>query len=214
MGYYYSVYMTQPSFKIVKELLEENCGDTTGLLWRYPCFNPDKNTPAGLIPYLHRACSFDSLLLVKGLLAVGADPQLRDDLGYPPIFYASARLPGSSPNIMLWLLTNSVKARSTVTWTTDSGWGPLYITARSGNAAMARIILKYGADPRAHRLEGLLPSELARRSGNYVVAKTFEAAETMIDLGEWRPWNHDQYPSTYRQAMRTLLLIAKVHSSD
>ncbi len=32
----------------------------------------------------------------------------------------------------------------------------------------------------------------------------------MIQMGPWRPWNHNEYNSTYRAVMRTLMVLAKV----
>ncbi len=50
---------------------------------------------------------------------------------------------------------------------------------------------------------------------NYTTIKTvIECYEYMIQLKEWRPWNHSKYPSGYRNTMKTLVQLAKKLKND
>ena len=40
--------------------------------------------------------------------------------------------------------------------------------------------------------------------------EVMERYHNLIDLKEWRPWNNNKYPKSYRLCFRNLMLIAKV----
>ncbi len=228
---------TAPSCEIVFCLLYENEGEPSKLLDRYPNFNPDAMPPGSHgMRYIHHACCGEHLSAVRGLLHCGVNLLHKDEDGFTALNLACCNMSQSSAECALLLLQHS-EACSTVNVAENDGWTPLHNAVFDGGdstISVAKALIACGADPTLKNDEGRRPLDVVRhekyevvRHNNQVqnhpnwvrpvrtrtqmmeVLLIAERAHAVLALGEWRPRRAVAFPRSYRNAMRTLLILAK-----
>ncbi len=186
-------------------------GPPAGLLGLY---SPDA-IPADTnrTPYLHHACYKNHFSVVQGLLQWGASLFLRTHYGNSVLIYACCGKEDSRADMIAWLLLHHEDARSTVNWCNNSGSTPLHIASSKGFTKGVIVLLNHGADTTLkdywRRTAPLCI--MSGASGAKEIVEVIESAKKIISAGEWRPKNADMFPIVYRDAMRTLVCLAKVN---
>ena len=210
--------ITNPSYrKVVEPMLRKYEGDATKLRRLYPNFDPEAVATSRL-PYLLWACRVNHFHAVRGLLQCGASLRRKSDVGRTALYYACCVAPCRSDAksrvyMVAWLLSEHSDARATINWASNFGWTGLHITAYWGAAAMVRVLLSYGADITLKDTDGKTALDLARIYGGIETIKVLVKAETclkqQIEIGEWRPQKHSRFSRSYRNTMKTLVVLAK-----
>lgn len=208
----------QPSHDEVQELLLATDGDPTKLLKRYPYFDANERPPNNSFPYLFSACLRNLPAATRGLLALGADVQMRtlSSYGAFPLYYACNGLEESRAKLVSVLLTHSRDARETVNWGNNDDNTPLNRAILYGNIAVVRVLLAHCADLTL-RYHERTPAQFAFGKGYMEIAELLEVAEraqAVLSIGEWRPHKQACFPITYREAMQTLVVLAKARDVD
>ena len=120
--------------------------------------NIDWQHPQGGATPLYVACEFNHHTAVKLLLKLGAKPNLAREDGATPLYKACQDKNGHSvANLLIHYGADVNKPGS-------SGITPLWIAVHLGNAHMADILLKAGADP-TKKVQGWSAFELSRQEG-------------------------------------------------
>ena len=148
---------------------------------------------------LHCACSTGYEAIVRYLLEKGSDPNIMDRFDNTSLHYASW---SGYIKIVELLLKRGIN----INVQDETGNTALHDATVRGHPMVVQMLLYYGADPMIKNKSrpGTIACQLARTSE---IRWIFE----LHKLNEWRPWNHTDYPLSYRQAMRTLVLLAKSH---
>ncbi len=195
--------MENPSYKyVVKPLLDEDSGDPTELLIQYPHFDPHK-VPCDVDEYTYFkiACLYSHYDVVLGLVQCGASLLHIFDTGCTPIFLVTASMP---------LLISENGDNDSIDFIKPTKYDVMKLSTwiLNQNGADASLILgnEYSS-----------PLQLARHFNDHQeLIQLLEHSEIVYNIkkvirsiGEWRPWNNAKYPSTYRKAMITLLLLSK-----
>ena len=211
--------ITVPSYwNVVRPLLYKHEGDATKLCRRYPNFNPDAvpEDTCGL-PYLLWACRVDHFHTVRGLLQCGASLLCKDKHGRSVLHYTCRSYTCHSclsreyrVARLVWLLSEHSDVRATVNWADDEGWTPLHIAANSGATAIICVLLEHGGDITLKNTDGKTALDLAQNPSNRILENAQTCLDKIIELCEWRHQKHSEYPRPYRNAMRTLVVLAKV----
>ena len=92
------------------------------------------------------------------LLAHGADPNVRDNVGYSPLRWCADN--GYLEMARLLLLCGATKMIDD--WGGDRAMTALGLAARDLNADMVKLLLAYGADPQARDVDDLSPLDCLR----------------------------------------------------
>lgn len=106
---------------------------------------------------LHFAVSSQRIDVVKTLVEYGANANLRDYMGFTPLFWATGRY--ADVQIANYLID---KGRASVHITTETGACALHGAALQGNLDCITLLLKYGADPQFTDHNGNTPLDLAK----------------------------------------------------
>ncbi|XP_066987912.1 uncharacterized protein [Macrobrachium rosenbergii] len=113
---------------------------------------------------LHRASHHGEDLIVKLLLAGGADVNMRDVVGNTPL-HAAAQ--AGYNKVVKVLLANGAQLDSM----SQSGMTPLHRAASKGKDLTCNLLLKRGADPKTEDNAGCTPADWARKRGFKSLAK-------------------------------------------
>ncbi|XP_064104668.1 uncharacterized protein LOC135214368 [Macrobrachium nipponense] len=113
---------------------------------------------------LHRASHHGEDLIVKLLLAGGADINMRDVVGNTPL-HAAAQ--AGYNKVVKVLLANGAQLDSV----SQSGMTPLHRAASKGKDLTCNLLLKRGADPKTEDNAGCTPADWARKRGFKSLAK-------------------------------------------
>ena len=154
-----------------------------------------------------------NLKIVRLLLKNKAEIDVKDRLGFTPLHWASMC---RNLEIVRLLLKN----RAEVNVKDRDGRTPLHCASGGGLARgrghleIIKLLLKNGANPHITNDNGRTPLHCAR---DYIKNKPLQTYLYSYDklynalclLNEWRPWNHTKYPRYYRNAMMTLVILAK-----
>lgn len=105
---------------------------------------------------LHRAAHHGHDLIVRLLLAAGADIQARDVVGNTPLHVAAQ----AGHNRVVKILLESGASMVAVS---QSGMTPLHRAASKGKELTCNLLLRRGADPRAEDNSGRTPADWARK---------------------------------------------------
>lgn len=92
------------------------------------------------------------------LLAHGADPNVRDDVGYSPLRWCAYK--GYLEMAQLLLRCGATKLIDD--WGGDSAMTALGLAARELNVDMVKLLLAYGADPQARDIDDCSPLDCLR----------------------------------------------------
>ncbi|XP_052782032.1 cortactin-binding protein 2-like [Mya arenaria] len=104
---------------------------------------------------LHCAVAFSSLPSVILLLKYGAKVNVKDDLGFTPLFLATGRY--ADKEIATHLIQ---EGKADVNSRNKTGGTALHGAALMGNKECLELLLKHGADPRREDEDGTTPFEL------------------------------------------------------
>ncbi len=210
--------ITNPSYnEVVEPILREHDGDASELLRLYPNFDAEAGTRSEdtrRLPYLHWACYKNHFHAVRGLVQCGACLLCKGKQKRTALLRVCYGEEESRAEIAAWLLSEHADARTAINWTTTSGYNSLYIAAIYGNTMVVRVLLRYGADPTLANKYGNTPAAAAARNHKYpklasILVAAQRARHRVQQLGEWRPRNHAQYSGGFRDAMTSLVILAK-----
>ncbi|XP_012528850.1 nuclear factor NF-kappa-B p100 subunit isoform X2 [Monomorium pharaonis] len=90
---------------------------------------------------LHYAVSQDQPEITKGLLTLGADPNIADHYGQTPL-HRAVKFPEAEGNIDVLLAEKEINIEAN----TDLGWTSLQLAAKAGSYYAVRALVKAGAD--------------------------------------------------------------------
>ena len=76
---------------------------------------------------------------------------------------------------------------------------------------MIALFLEHGADLRLVDDRDHTPFTSLFNLDCYDAIEIVRKFETLVELKEWRPWNHDRYPTSYRHTLKAVLLLAKTY---
>ncbi len=124
------------------------------------------------------------------------------DIGLNSLHYASMHGYGQ---VVQLLLENGADIHST---SSGCGMTSLHIASKSKNVEVVKLLLEHDANPNVKNVNGNTPKQL---TSDYSVSRIFEQYERMYKLKEWRPWNHTEYPSEYREVMLNVVVLAKAN---
>jgi uncharacterized protein len=133
---------------------------------------PKRNGRPGVDRYgrapLHYAARDGNADLCSQLLSAGADPNAQDDNGWGPLHFAAQANSEAVTRIL-------INAGANVALKDSFGNTPLFraVFASRGDGSVIQALRESGADPNALNKSGTSPLELARKIGNYDVAKFF-----------------------------------------
>lgn len=105
---------------------------------------------------LHRAAHHGHDLIVRLLLAAGADIQARDVVGNTPLHVATQ----AGHNRVVKILLDSGASLEAVS---QSGMSPLHRAASKGKELTCNLLIRRGANPRAEDSSGRTPADWARK---------------------------------------------------
>ncbi len=159
--------------------------------------------------------------LIKLLIARGANIHIQSNRGTTVLHLASLY---NNAEIVSILLKHGAKMDITDQW----GDTPLHEAIETGIMVLTcgsaeyasfirvvKLLLDHGADIHLKNNQGYSPLESITRlpipCGYPVneVKEIFYPYEQICRLSEWRPWNHYEYPLTYRQVVLTMALLSK-----
>jgi ankyrin repeat protein len=205
-------------YRVVKPLLDKNKGNASELMHGYPNFNPNGRScdldDAGY--YLEEACWRLHVNVAHGLLQCGANLLYRDKCGRTLLHWACWSQDRDSGRFVSWILREHAAMRAMVDSVCQAGNTPLHYAAGQGASAVVRVLLAYGADPTCKGERGMTAAQHARahRRPKIDAAEQLEAAERAYshihNTDGWRPRNHEGFPSSYRDTMYTLAMLAKI----
>lgn len=125
---------------------------------------------------LARAAEQGDTARAAELIAMGADPNSRDEASWVPLHW-SAWSGGSKCSLEL------IRAGADVLVSDSSGNTALHYAVWNGDADGARVLLEAGADPCAANIKGIVPLHCAMRRGSGSTYKEFiEAGVRMIKM--------------------------------
>jgi uncharacterized protein len=126
---------------------------------------------AGRTP-LHYAAAQGIADEVRQLLRGGADPNAQDDNGWSPLHFAAQAVAAESATVLL-------EAGADPNIRDRFGNTPLWraIFDSRGDGSVIAVLRSAGADPQLANDSGVSPVELARKIGNYDVARFFADVE-------------------------------------
>lgn len=108
---------------------------------------------------LHYAVTQKKLPMVKLLIKYGASVEVKDSLGFTPVFYACGR--AANIEIAKYLIE---ECNASIVSRTNAGMTCLHCAAYVGAIDVVKLLLKHGADPQASCSEGKTPFDQARTS--------------------------------------------------
>ncbi len=158
---------------------------------------------------LHEPCKTGNIEEVRSLINLGTNIGTKTSHGSTPLHFASRY---GHVDIVKLLIDSGADIQSR----DNSNWTSLHYASccehidivklliDSGPSCMAAPVVRPGADIEAKDNHGRTPKQI---TNNKDIIAVFECYEHMIQLKEWRPWNHSKYPIKYRQAMQTLVLL-------
>ena len=147
---------------------------------------------------LHVACANGHMKLVKWLLDSGCDIDRIDYFDTTPLTVASRE--GYTDIVKLL-----VDYGADINWMGD-WWGmtPIHFAFKNDHMETVELLLSCGAEMKCVSKRSFYKSEVINQ-----IRKKFNCFARIVKLPEWRPWNHSKYSSGYRDAMKTLVLLAK-----
>ncbi|MEO1064333.1 MAG: ankyrin repeat domain-containing protein [Actinomycetota bacterium] len=130
----------------------------------FPNAVPDPSIGVPLVYAVYHA----PLELIAGLLDAGADPDLDDGDGFPPLYAATADERSDRATIVELLL--DAGADPDRRGLNDET--PLHVAAAAGDLTLVELLLRRGADPAlATRIDDMeTPAEAAQRRGHATIA--------------------------------------------
>ncbi len=141
--------------------------------------------------------------IVKLLLKNGASTQYIDTERWTSLHRASRN--GHIKIVALLLMSVTY-----VDIKDSSGRTPLALALQYGHTKVVKILLKYGANLFIKDNDELRPVENSVNPRvRKIIKKCKKTHNKMYKLKEWRPWNHRNYPSSYRGIMTILAILAK-----
>ena len=165
------------------------------------------------------ACYCGQYTSVRVLLAIGMDVQFRGEDNTFLLLYACHAAPDciisneQRLKLVADILNHSKEARDTVNWHTDNDNSPLFLCAYFNYITTARLLIAHGADL-ADKHQGLTLVQHARLRGHTAMAEFLERTaydNKLVAIGEWRPRNAHCFPPSFRDAMRTLVVLGKAY---
>ena len=170
------------------------------ILRLYPNFNPNDRAPSRYHSYLFIACHNCEIEVVNSLIECGARFDEKMCNNYTTLHYACR---GNSPERvdLVKLILSREEGLSMINDQTKFGETALHVAIIHRAKGVVRVLLMNGADPHL-RYSG--ESSLREDCIDRLAKIRSEGVK------EWRPWNHMELSSSYRECMRTLLLLAKV----
>ena len=90
----------------------------------------------------------------------------------------------------------------------------LHIAATSGNAGACRSLLMAGANLTIRNNKGKKANQSLSGISSYTIRRLFMSEFELELLVEWRPNKHYRYVPVYREAMRTLVMLAKAQNQS
>ena len=141
---------------------------------------------------LHMAAAAKQALLVRELIARGADVHAKNRRGAEPLHYAVDGGPGSpvwNPNEQTMIIDELVRAGADPNALDVSGVAPLHRAVRNRCAAAVRTLVEHGADPQTPNRNGSTPMLLASlntgKSGSGSPAAKEQQREILCFLKEF-----------------------------
>lgn len=149
-----------------------------------PSVVPNGPMPLAVGACLVYAVYHSPLAFVRTLLELGADPDVDEHDGFPPLIAAlscTSQHPGAAGRadvLEVLRLLLDFGARPDQRGLND--WTALHMAVAERNAAAVRLLLEAGADPRLRtRIDDYeTPREMAEAAGLAEIARLLEAAET------------------------------------
>ncbi|KAM0714660.1 hypothetical protein Q7P37_009958 [Cladosporium fusiforme] len=156
-----------PNLRSKVSRLHDNCGHDC---WRSPdCGQPGQTT-------LHLAFAGGIDTVVALLLESGANVELRDEVGYLPVYYAMAQ---GHCDVTLRLLRECTDP-TTIIVVQRSQSTALHVAARFGSTTAAATLLGIGADANILDAYGITPHEEATRQKNSDLRDNVEAVLNLL----------------------------------
>ncbi len=203
---------TNPSYYVLAPLLCEEENGAAVARERYPQWMvnglvPDSNCRDSYFLY---ACYRCDVRVAQVLLALGANVAAKSKYGCSALAYACGGFPLRSAGkpktqIVAWLLEHT-DVCTHINNVNESGSVALHSAAANGNALAVRMLLCFGADRTTRNKRGETAAALARICGREEVVQLIE---NWKEPEEWRPWTHAGLPYSYRDATRTLAVLAR-----
>ncbi len=195
---------------------------------KYPNFNPRARAPDDVdsecngkdLSHLHAACDNCERYLVELYMMYGVSLAYvnRDDHYWTPLMYACTGYLfdthvdiNERAEFVSWLLEDP-ECLATINTRDDRGNTALHYAcaAMSVHAEYALYLpivialLAHGSDPTMRNNKGEAIYDMCN-------SKQVSALKIVV-AGEWRPRRHNMYPHSYRLAMKTLVMLAKIRS--
>ena len=163
--------------------------------------NVNKKNVIENITLLYYACRYGHLEIVQFLLNNKADTSIKS-MAYCPLYIASRY---GHYEIVTALLENGANIDLNDPCTA------LYVAASYNNIEVVKVLIHNGTNPFIKSMHNHKTAASSRCSTNgaNIAQEYIKQYEKLYPLKEWRPWNHFKYPHKYRQAMKTLAIIAK-----
>ena len=151
-----------------------------------PAIVPNGPMPLSIGPCLVYAIYHSPLPFIRTLLAIGADPNLAVDDGFPPLIAAFScgqprpGSPGRSDTLDIVKLLLMFDADPNQRGIND--YTPLHMAVGERHLQAIEVLVEAGADPRLRtRIDGYeTPLELAERAGLVEIAKLLAACESRL----------------------------------
>ena len=206
---------TNPRYKVLASLLREEDGIVM-LRARYPRWNVNEAVPCARAhsydaPYFSTACRKGDIPVAQALLELGADATARNHSERNALMlvcgHGGSR--GGRVKMVTWLLQCVTEVHASID--EESRWGntALHVAAANGNAAIVRVLLRFGANHTKRNKEGYTAAELARARKEEESAVLIETFAQITEIGEWRPWKASEFPPDFRRALHCLVVISK-----
>src|SRR5688572_19847039 len=144
---------------------------------------PNGPMPLAIGPCLEYAIYHSPIAFIRTLLEIGADPNLDDHSGFPPLIAALSChqvVPGSTrrPDVAE-IVASLLEFGADPDQRGINDYTPLHMAASVGHADAVQILLKAGADPRLRtRIDDYETArELAQKAGHKEIVAILAAAE-------------------------------------